>query len=183
MKSLLLLSAIFTSGGAVAVQHEAVEEKLSENMHRLRQMFERKHGYDIESIREFGYPYPNEERLAELTEEQAFAITSFIDQVNADYDFTSMTDEEIEDALVQIREELRLLHEELGLEYHYGHPGEEGLRNAMRARQERGRGRGRGHGHRGGFDEEDEVEDTEEVPSEEEAPEEDVIDEDNANLV
>jgi len=174
MKSLLLLSAIFTSGGAVAVQHEVVEEKLSENIHRLRQMFEHRNGYDIESIKENGFPYPNEERLSELTEEQAFAITSLIDQVNADYDFSTMTDEEIEEALVVIREELHVLHEELGLEFQYGHPGERGLRNAMRAREERGQGRG--HRHRGDFDEDDEVEDSEETP------EEDVIDEGNGNL-
>lgn len=176
MKSLLVLGALFTSGGAVAAQNGAVEEKITENIHKLREMFEHKNGYDIESIKENGYPYPNEERLAELTEEQAFAITSFIDQVNADYDFSAMTDEEIEQALLEIREELAALHEELGLEFQYGHPGEKGLENARQAQERNGHRHGHGKRNRIG-DPNEEVE--EDLPEEEDTTQEDVIDDDS----
>jgi biotin operon repressor len=170
MKSILLIGALFTSGGAVAAQNEVVEEKITENIHRIREMFEHKQGYDIESIKENGYPYPSAERLAELTEEQAFAITSFIDQVNADYDFSTMTDEEIEEVLLVIKEELAALHEELGLDCFYGHPGERGLENAKRAQQRKGHGYGPSN--RQDFSEEDQ-----------DSPSEDNIDEEDGSTV
>ncbi|MGS0972528.1 MAG: hypothetical protein ACVCEJ_04715 [Candidatus Izemoplasmataceae bacterium] len=117
MKGLLLVSALFTSGGAVAVGNDTAQEVISENVVRIKEMFQqRQGGYDLESVRENGFPYPTEERLAQLTEEQAFEIISFIDQVNANYDFASMTDEELEVALEEIKLELHALHEELGIE-------------------------------------------------------------------
>jgi hypothetical protein len=117
MKGLLLVSALFTSGGAVAAQNETVHEVINENVVRVKEMFQqRQGGLDLDSVRENGFPYPSEERLAQLTEEQAFELISFIDQVNATYDFASMTDEELQATLDEIKLELQALHEELGIE-------------------------------------------------------------------
>lgn len=70
----------------------------------------------IENIRETGLEYPNEDRLANLTEDQAQAIMDKIDELNTTYDWANMTDEEILDALSVVRDELRTLREELGIE-------------------------------------------------------------------
>jgi len=171
MKGLLLVSALFTSGGAVAAGNETAQEVVSENVVRIKEMFQqRQGGYDLESVRENGFPYPTEEMLARLTEEQAFEIISFIDQVNVNYDFTSMTDEELEVALEEIKLELHALHEELGVE---------GVMAQERRQYQQGKAtqvRGSRHGGNGVFDGE--------CPYDEEPVDEEpeVIDEENADI-
>jgi ribosomal protein L29 len=84
---------------------------------RIRQVVQTKLGVvTVEEVKESGYPYPNEAFLANLTDEQTQAVTTFIDQVNATYDFTSMTDEEIEVVLDEIKADLHDLYDELGIQ-------------------------------------------------------------------
>lgn len=144
MKTFLILTALFSSGGAVAVQNDTAQESVKNNIHKIKEMFQhRKGGYDLDSIQENGFPYPSEEVLEQLTEEQAFEITSFIDQVNAEYDFSTMTEEELETAVDEIKDELEVLYEELGVEglmkrEREGHPSDFGQEVARRARARRG---------------------------------------------
>lgn len=57
------------------------------------------------------------ERIQNLGEDQQSAIYAFIDEVNETYDFESMTDDEIIDALKDIRTDLNELLEEQGVNY------------------------------------------------------------------
>ena len=117
MKFLIIATALL-SGGGLAMQNETVQEEVKERYEQARERFQQRRKENImETIKETGaFPYPSEEKLAELTEEQAFEITSAIDQINATYDWANMTDEEIEEALGLIKEELKALKEELGIE-------------------------------------------------------------------
>lgn len=117
MKLIIIASALL-SGGGLAMQNETVKEEVKERFHQARERFqERRHNNIVESIKENGvFPYPSEEKLANLTEEQQFEIISAIDQINATYDWVNMTDEEIEEALEVIKEEMKVLKEELGIE-------------------------------------------------------------------
>ena len=69
----------------------------------------------VSNIQENGFPYPSEEYLSALTEEQRVAVISQIDVINATYDFSSMTDEELKTALDVIRTELHAFYEEQGI--------------------------------------------------------------------
>lgn len=70
----------------------------------------------VAEVKESGLSYPSEEKLDNLTEDQALAITTKIDEYNALYDWENMTDEEIEEALLTIKSEMELLRDELGIE-------------------------------------------------------------------
>ncbi|MBN2604620.1 MAG: hypothetical protein JXR62_02205 [Bacilli bacterium] len=117
MKTLLIASMVFGGGSAVAMQNETVSNKVNDSashfMVKVRNMFKGNH---MESVRENGLKYPSEEYLASLTEEQAIALTSAIDVLNASYDWTNMTDEEIQIALENVKTELEALYAELGIE-------------------------------------------------------------------
>ena len=117
MKSLLIASMLFSGGGAVAMQNEEVADTVKETanqvVYEVQNMFK---GNQIENVKEDGFPYPSEEYLSTLTEEQVFKITSTIDVINATYDWSNMTDEEIEVALTLVKEELHNLYLELGIE-------------------------------------------------------------------
>lgn len=117
MKLLLLGSLIFTGGGALALENETVNEVVTDTSTQVREMFQkRSHNNLLETVKESGYPYPSEDRLASLTEDQAFAITSAIDVINASNDWQSMSDDEITDALAAIHMEMQELHLSLGIE-------------------------------------------------------------------
>ena len=117
MKLFLIASALLSGSGAVAMQNETVNEAVTEQASRLRVVIQKRLQQKLfETVKESGFPYPSEEYLATLTEDQAFAITSAIDVINATYDWQSMTDEEIIDALHIVKDELNVLYEELGLE-------------------------------------------------------------------
>ena len=105
MKALLAASMLFSGGSAVALQNENVADTVTEAanqvVYRVQNMFR---GNQVENVKENGLPYPSEEYLSSLTEDQAFAITSAIDVINATYDWSNMTDEEIEEALSAVKE-------------------------------------------------------------------------------
>ncbi len=117
MKLFLLGTLLFSGGGAIAMQNETVKENVSDMYHNVRQRVQKRvKENSFDRLRENGYPYPSEEKLATLTEEQQTAILTAIDQINATYDWINMTDEEIKEALAVVQDELNLLAEELGLD-------------------------------------------------------------------
>ena len=117
MKLFLIGTLLFSGGGAAAMQNENVNETVTQMYQNVRQRVQKRVRENaFESIKETGYPYPSEERLATLTEDQQFAIISAIDQVNATYDWANMTDEEIQEALLMVQEDMYALANELGIE-------------------------------------------------------------------
>lgn len=117
MKTLIIASMLFSGGSAVAIQNEdiadTVNETASQVMYKVQNMFK---GNQVVNVKENGFPYPNEEYLSSLTEEQAFEIISAIDIINATYDWSNMTDEEIQVTLDLVKVELHDLYLELGIE-------------------------------------------------------------------
>jgi hypothetical protein len=115
---LIAIGAALLSGGVMATENEAVNEVVTKAYEQVKEMVQARFGQNvIETVKEEGaYPYPNDTFLSTLTEEQAFAITSAIDVVNAEYDWANMTDEEIEAAVLEVKAELQALHTELGIE-------------------------------------------------------------------
>lgn len=117
MKLFLIGTLLFSGGSAAAMQNEEVREGVTNIYKNVRERVQKRvKEHTFENIRENGFPYPNEERLANLTEEQSIAIISAIDQVNATYDWANMSDEEIKEALLVVQEEMKVLCDELGLE-------------------------------------------------------------------
>jgi hypothetical protein len=114
---LLVLGSLLLSGGGVAMTNETVQEDIGHVYNQVkeavRQGFK---GSMIERVKESGFPYPNEAFLAQLTDEQEALYVTAIDQINAEYDWSSMTDDEIRLALEAIHEELALLRAELGID-------------------------------------------------------------------
>lgn len=117
MKGLLIATMLFSGGGAAAMQNEdvanTVNSKANEVIYSAQKMFR---GSQIENVKENGIPYPSEEYLSTLTEEQQLVIISRIDVINATYDWSNMADEEIQAALDLVKEELHNLYLELGIE-------------------------------------------------------------------
>ena len=92
-----------------------IRGRVKENM---RERMEEKRAEYIDDIQLNGFSLPYQERLFEhLTEEQQAAVLAEIDEVNAAYDFENMTDDEIIEALKDIKQEFRLLFEELEIEF------------------------------------------------------------------
>jgi len=117
MKLFLIGTLLFSGSGAAAMQNENVNETVTQAYQNVRQRVQKRVKENVyENIRETGFPYPTEERLATLTEDQQFAIISAIDQVNATYDWTNMSDDEIKEALLVVQEDMSTLCEELGIE-------------------------------------------------------------------
>lgn len=117
MNGFLIATMVFSGGSAVAMQNEEINETvtnvMTETASKVQNMFK---GGNPARITEEGLPYPSEEYLATLTEEQAFQISSAIDVVNASFDWANMTDEEIRFALDEFKLELQALYAELGIE-------------------------------------------------------------------
>ena len=117
MKLLLIGSMLFTGSSAVAMENEVVKENVGEAFSHVREMFQKRYQNNrISNLRETGFSYPSGIGFDNLTEDQQFAIISTIDQINATYNWATMTDEDIDEALSVIKEEMQLLHEELGIE-------------------------------------------------------------------
>lgn len=117
-----------------------IREKVRENM---KERMEEKRAEYIESIKVDGFYLPNQEKMFEhLTEEQQAAVLVKIDEINATYDFSTMTDEEIDEVLLTIRDEFKVLFEELGVEFPTPH--KEGYRDGFK--------HGYKHGYRKGFE-------------------------------
>ena len=122
MKLFIIASMLFGGGTAAALSNEEITENIKEKLPEIVQqrfrhrMEERKENFLL-NVKEDGIPYPAEEKLAELTEDQQIQILSLIDQYNAEYDFSIMTDEEIKVVLEAFQADMVILHEELGLEF------------------------------------------------------------------
>ncbi|AIO19686.1 hypothetical protein KQ51_01812 [Candidatus Izimaplasma bacterium HR1] len=117
MKLFLIGTLLFSGGGVAAIQNEDIRENVTDMYKNVRERVQKRvQENSCENLRENGFPYPSEERLANLTEEQQVAIVIAIDQINATYDFGAMTDDEIIEAMLVIQEELNLLADELGLD-------------------------------------------------------------------
>ncbi len=117
MKLLLIGSMLFTGGSAAAMQNETVNGEVTQAYNQAKVIFQKGfRGNMLETVKENGYPYPNEVMLENLTEEQEIALLTTIDQINATYNWATMSDEEILDALQIIKAEMKQLHEELGIE-------------------------------------------------------------------
>ena len=112
MKLLLLGSALF-SGGVVATESEVVVETVKEFSQQVQNRFSNNQATNIQ---ETGFPYPSEEFLATITEDQALQVISYIDVVNATYDWANMSEDEINAVLVEVRTDLHDLYLELGIE-------------------------------------------------------------------
>jgi ribosomal protein L29 len=113
---LLLMATMMLGGGTVAATNEDVQATVTKTFEHAKQFVQQKRVNQIENLKESGFQYPSEEYLSSLTEEQAFTIVSTIDQINATYNFSEMTDEEIQAALVEIKAELQALYTELGID-------------------------------------------------------------------
>ena len=117
MKGLLIATMLFSGSGAAAMQNEdvanTVNSKANEVIYSAQKMFR---GSQIENVKENGIPYPSEEYLSTLTEEQQLAIISRIDVINATYNWSNMADEEIQAALDLVKDELHNLYLELEIE-------------------------------------------------------------------
>lgn len=117
MKLLLLGSMLFSGGSAVAMQNEEINETVNDTVDHVVQYVQNRLGRRIaDTVGETGFPYPPETALSQLTEDQVFAITSEIDQINAEYDWANMTDEEIAVALQEVHARLDALYTDLGIE-------------------------------------------------------------------
>jgi uncharacterized membrane-anchored protein YjiN (DUF445 family) len=117
MKLFLIGTLLFSGGTAVAVQNEEVRDRAVALYQNVRERVQHKMKENLlETVKENGFPYPSEERLENLTEDQQFELITLIDQFNATYDWANMTDEEIMDALAVCEDEIHALAEELGIE-------------------------------------------------------------------
>ena len=136
MNGFLIATMVFGGGSAVAMQNEEISESVTnvvtQTASKVQNMFK---GGNPARITEEGLPYPSEEYLASLTEDQAFAVVSAYDVINASYDWANMTDEEIRIALDDIKLELQALYADLGIE---------GPVVQMQQRKGQSQGKGRG---------------------------------------
>jgi hypothetical protein len=117
MNLLLAGAMLFSGGSAVALQNDTVADTVSTTanqfMQKAQSMFK---GDKVLDVVENGFPYPSEEYLSTLTEEQADAVISEIDMINATYNFSQMTDDEVRAALDEIRVQLHDLYTVLEIE-------------------------------------------------------------------
>jgi hypothetical protein len=118
MKLLIIGSLLFSGGGAVAMQNEAVNEEVTARYTQVKAavLKQRLKRNLLQEVKETGFPYPCEEFLTTLSEEQQVAILTEIDFINATYDWPNMTDDEIQEALIVSKTSLDTLYEELGVE-------------------------------------------------------------------
>ena len=111
MKLFLIGTLLFSGSGVAAMQNENVNETVSNMYHNVRQRVQKRvKENSFESLRENGFQYPSHERL-----DQQFAIISAIDQVNARYDWATMSDDEIKESLELVQADMKVLTEELGI--------------------------------------------------------------------
>lgn len=114
---LLLLGSLLLGGGGVAATNETVQQDVTKAYEQVKTMVQKGfRGSMVDRVKETGFPYPNEALLDQLTEEQEAIYVTTIDQINAEYDWANMTDEEITAALALVKDELTALREEFGVE-------------------------------------------------------------------
>lgn len=110
MKSLLVLSLLLGGSGTALVAETDVDETIKERIIEFRQKWRnRRINFNIDTLRENGFPMPSDAYLTTLTDEQRDALVSYIDSINESYNFSEMTDEDIQSALVDILPDFRSL--------------------------------------------------------------------------
>lgn len=110
---LFLLGSALLSGGVMASEGEVVVDTVKDYAQQVQNRFSINNSIDVQ---ENGFPYPTQEFLDTLTDEQAFAVISYIDVANGTNDWQNMTDEELLIAVAEVREGLHDLYLELGVE-------------------------------------------------------------------
>jgi len=114
---LLLMASLMLGGGGVAATNEQVQTRVENTYNQVKVMVQKGFkGSMIERGKETGFPYPPQDYLDTLTEEQEALILTTIDQINATYDWPNMTDEEIIEALKVAKDELKAVYDELELD-------------------------------------------------------------------
>lgn len=117
MRLFLIGTLLLGGGSAAAMQSETVRTDVADGYQHVRQVLARRvYHRMIDEVQDHGFPYPPEDYLATLTDEQAALILTTIDQINATYDWPSMSDDEVREALKVARDELALVYEELELD-------------------------------------------------------------------
>jgi|GEM_PF-1968239 hypothetical protein len=116
-KLFVLGSLVAGTFGGVAMQNEEIREDVSNLYQRARQhvVVRARHNF-VDSVREEGYPYPPQDVLDQLSDDQEALVMTTIDQINATYDWANMTDEELQIALTEVRGEMNDLFVELGID-------------------------------------------------------------------
>lgn len=110
MKTLLVLSLLLGGSGTALVAETDVDQTIKQNIFEIRQKLRnRRINFNIDTLREDGFPMPSDAYLMSLTDEQRVVLVSYIDSINETYDFSEMTDEDIKSALVDILPDFRNL--------------------------------------------------------------------------
>jgi hypothetical protein len=110
MKTLLVLSLLLGGSGTALVAETDVDQTIKQNIFEIRQKLRnRRINFNIDTLRENGFPMPSDAYLTTLTDEQRDALVSYIDSINESYNFSEMTDEDIQSALVDILPDFRNL--------------------------------------------------------------------------
>lgn len=108
MKTLLVLSLLLGGSGTALVAETDVDETIKEKVFEIRQKLRnRRIDFNIDTLREDGFPMPSDSYLATLTDEQREVLVSYIDSINESYDFSEMTDEDIKSVLVDVLPDFR----------------------------------------------------------------------------
>lgn len=117
MKLFIIGSLLFSGGSAAAMQNETVNEEVTNIYNQVKTRVQKRFKKELyNEVKETGFPYPSEEFLSTLTEDQALAIVTEIDMINATYNWSTMTDTEIKDALLLVKDQMIELYDELGIE-------------------------------------------------------------------
>lgn len=117
IKYLAIGSLIIAGGVTVAMTNETVNAGVTNTYEEVKgRFFKRGENKEPGGIVKNGIPYPSETYLETLSDDQALAITTQIDLLNATYDWANLTDEEFELAIEDAKTQLTALYEELGLE-------------------------------------------------------------------
>lgn len=94
-------------------RRDQLRDRIRENVTaRMNERLQNKTAQGFEDIKENGFVLNENSRL-ELTEEQTLALEAKVAEINAAYDFTNMTDEELTIALDEIKDDLHELFTEL----------------------------------------------------------------------
>lgn len=118
MKLFIIGSLLFAGGSGVAMQNEEVNATVKEQYEQVEVRVQRARLKNnlLEQVKENGFPYPCEDFLSTLNDEEALQVVTEIDLINATYDWPNMTDDEIVDALQVAKLDLETLYDELGIE-------------------------------------------------------------------
>jgi len=113
MKLFIIASLLVSGGGVTMFSDNDVTEDIKESKDKYIERFKQRENRMM-NIKETGLEYPNQQFLDQFTDEEQVVILSTIDQLNVDYDFKTMTDEQLKETLHEIKQELEELYEDYG---------------------------------------------------------------------